>query len=113
MVFDFTNDLNIRSMFWILFNHHSSQFIKIFFVTSKRNGNVVNFILQAKVNDILFIVLSDGWECDDSPRQTHILFATNFTIIFNKNSDNILRDFDNLCGDASISNEYFPTNLSG
>ncbi len=111
MIFDFTDDVNVWSMFRISLNHQFSKILEIFKISRKWNSNIINLIFESKLNNIHLIILIDGGQCNNNARKAHILLLAKLAIILNfNNNDSIFFPLNNGTN-APISKENFLSNI--
>ncbi len=111
VVFDFADKMDVRTMLRIFLNKELSQWFQVIEVPGKWDSNVIHFMLKAKINNIVLIILVNGrqWYCD--PWQTHIFLLSQFAFVQDvNNNDSILLSFD-YRRDATISEEDFVANV--
>lgn len=51
--------MDFGAMFWILLNHEPPQLFQVVKVPSERDCNVVHFVLEPELDDVVFIVTVD------------------------------------------------------
>ena len=51
--------MNVRTVNWIFLNQEFSQVDKIALVSSERDGNVINFVFETKINNVILIIVTN------------------------------------------------------
>ena len=74
MIFNFGNEMHVRSVLWVLVEQVSSEGSQIVQISSEGDSHVVNFVFQAKLNNIMLVIVADSWKGDFQTRETHVLF---------------------------------------
>ena len=60
VVLDLADELDVRSVLWIFFSEVRSEFGQICPVSCETDGDVVDLVLDAELDDVVLVVCPDG-----------------------------------------------------
>ena len=86
VVFDLANKVDVGSVHWVLGDEVLSELNQIFPSSGEGDSDVVDLVMQSKVNNIHLVFLLDGGEVNVHTRQTHVLLVPQLAVIKNFNS---------------------------
>ncbi len=81
MVLDFADEVNVGPMLWTLIAEEFPQISEIFQRAGERYSNVVNFVLEPKLDYVILVIFGNSGQIDDNPGEAHILFVAQLAII--------------------------------
>lgn len=68
MVLDFGDELHVGAVDGVLLDDHATEFDDVFGAAGEGDGDLVDTVLEAEVDDVDGVVLGDGVEGDGAAR---------------------------------------------